>query len=65
MGMKARGIKAFIIDGSVRDVTARTLGTETVYAYLTPPRIPRGDLAHRRSQIAADLTAILRRQVKA
>jgi hypothetical protein len=43
---------------------ARTLGAETVYANLTPPRIPRGDLAHRRSEIAADLIAILRRQVK-
>ena len=44
---------------------ASTLGTGTVYAHLTPPRIPRGELAHRRSQIAADLTALLRRRVKA
>ena len=44
---------------------ASTLGAGTVYAYLTPPRIPRGDLAHRRSQIAADLIALLRRRVKA
>jgi len=43
---------------------ARTLGSETVYANLTPPRIPRGDLAHRRSEIAEDLTVILRHQVK-
>jgi hypothetical protein len=39
-------------------------GQSTVLAYLTPARRPRGDLAHASTQIAEDLTVLLRRQIR-